>query len=62
MDGDEWTSSIKWNLIIVDEKRGCSWMKFILCDDGDASQYYCPWQENLNNILISNFLNAKKHY
>jgi len=55
MDGDGWTSSIKWNLIIVD-KNGCSWMKFIHFDvgddvnDGDASQYYCPWQEHLNKF------------
>jgi hypothetical protein len=55
MDGDGWTSSIKWNLIIVD-KKGCSLMKFIHCDvgddvnDGDVSQYYCQWQEHLNKF------------
>jgi hypothetical protein len=60
MDGDGWTSSIKWNLIIVD-KKGCSWMKFIHFDvgddvnDGDASQYYCPWQEHLNKFYEFNF-------
>jgi len=31
-------------------------MKFIHCDvgddvnDGDANQYYCPWQEHLNKF------------
>ncbi len=50
MDGDGWTLSIKWNLIIVD-KKGCSWMKFMHCDVGDdVNQYYCPWQEWLNKF------------
>jgi hypothetical protein len=44
MNGDRWTSSIKWNLIIVD-KKGCSRMNFVHFDigddvnDGDANQY-----------------------
>jgi len=63
-DDDGWTSSIKWNLIIVD-KKGCSLMKFIHCDvgddvnDGGASQYYCPWQKHLNKFEELNFKNPK---
>jgi hypothetical protein len=56
MDGDGWTSSIKWNLIIVDKKDVHGWnssivMLVTMLNIGDASQL--EWPTHL--FLTKNF-------